>query len=361
MSEQAADKFRPEDVSTISQVIEKAQKRLDPHLWDYVSGGAGREITLESNRAALDSIQFRPRVLRDVQQRRTDVSVLGLDLSTPIMLAPIGGIGEFDPDGGLAAARAAAACGTASWVSVLASPTLEDIAQSGAPLILQVYVRDDSSTLPRLVTRGTTAGYRAICLTVDSAVYSRRERDLRNGFNAREHKQLPNLVGTDQSCPRSSTLTWDDVEWLRGYTELPLILKGILDPRDAQRAASLGVDAIVVSNHGGRQLDSVPPTMQALADVVDAVGPSVEVIVDGGFQSGADVAKAIAVGARGVLIGKLQCWALAVGGEPVLRRVLDLLTEELSLTVGLLGLTSPQELTREYVSTDGWISPWTRT
>jgi isopentenyl diphosphate isomerase/L-lactate dehydrogenase-like FMN-dependent dehydrogenase len=335
---------------TVGEIVEAARAKLDPDVWDYCAGGAGTEATLRRNRSALDALLLQPRVLRDVSDCRTAATFLGIPLALPVMLAPVGTISLFDPGGAATCARAADRAGTAAWVGVLSVPVLEEVAAaSGAPLVFQLYVRGDRGWTRELAARAEAAGCAALCVTVDSAVDGRRERDLRSGFVRRKVQDRPNIGDAYARRDLQATLTWPDVAWLAGQTSLPLVLKGITSPADAVAAAEAGAAGIVVSNHGGRQLDHQLSTIEALGPVLDAVGDRLEVAVDGGFERGTDVVKALALGARAVLIGKLMCWALAAGGEDALVHALGLLREEIGTTLALLGAPDPAALSREHV------------
>lgn len=336
---------------TIPEIIEAAQAKLPQALWDYASGGAETEATLRRNASAMERWVFRPKVLVDVRQRDLSTSFLGHRLSMPVMLAPIGSIGLFHPEGALAVARVTERTGTISFVSTMASPSLETVATGAkGPLVFQLYVRGDHDWVAALVRRVEHSGYAALCLTVDTAVYGRRERDLRHRFEPRGAIERPNVVGAMNEERYESSWTWEDFAWLRGITRLPLILKGVLTPEDAVRALDRGADAVYVSNHGGRQLDHAPATIDVLGEIVEAVGGKAEILVDGGFVRGTDVIKALALGARAVLVGKLQCWGLAADGEAGLERALELLQQEMSTTLALLGVTKISDLGPECVS-----------
>jgi isopentenyl diphosphate isomerase/L-lactate dehydrogenase-like FMN-dependent dehydrogenase len=337
--------------ATVAEVIEAARARLEPDVWDYSAGGAGSEATLRRNRAALDALVLEPRVLRDVSRRDTATSFLGMPLALPVMLAPVGTISLFDAGGAATCARAAQRAGTAAFVGLLSVPSLEEVAAGAdGPLVFQLYVRGDRAWTAALVERAEAAGYAALCLTVDSAVDGRRDRDLRNRFDRSGRQARPNLGSAYARRDLQATLTWDDVAWLTEHSRLPVVLKGITNADDARAAADAGAAGVIVSNHGGRQLDHQLSTIEALGRVLDAVGDRIEVAVDGGFERGGDVIKALALGARAVLIGKLQCWALAAGGEDALVHTLALLREEILTTLALLGVNHPADVTREYVA-----------
>lgn len=340
-----------ETLRTIPEIIAAARQNLSRNVWDYAAGGAESEATLRRNRAAICRHALLPRVLRDVNPRSTRTTCLGLPLALPVMLAPIGAMSWFHPDGAVAAARAAGAAGTICWVSTATNPDLETVAAAATgPLIFQLYVRGDREWMASMVRRVEAAGYAALCVTVDIPVYGRRERDIHNRFLPRQ--PWSNLRGREPEPRYQSGLTWDDIAWLRQTTRLPLILKGILAPEDATLAVDHGVAAVVVSNHGGRQLDHAPGTLDVLPAVAAAVAGRAEVLVDGGILRGTDVLKAIALGARAVLIGKLQCWALGAGGEAGVARVLALLQAEIDNAMGNLGVCQLAELGPAYLYPD---------
>lgn len=337
------------DWQTTAEIVRAARAKLPQYLWDYAAGGAESETTLRRNRAAFDRIAFQPRVLRGVAGRDTSTTFLGHDLSLPVMLAPVGGVGHYTPDGALACARVAQRVGTATFVSTMSTPALEDVrAGAEGPLVFQVYVRGDRQWLEGFVRRIERSGYDAICLTVDSAAYGRRERDLQNRYLARQSHGRPNLAdlpaGDRARDDYQAALTWEDLAWLRDATRLPLILKGVMSPEDARLAVEHGVDVVYVSNHGGRQLDHAPATMDMLPDVVEAVQGRAEVVVDGGFMRGTDVLKALALGARAALIGRLMVWGLAAGGEPGLECALGLLKTQISTSMANIGVRTVAEL-----------------
>jgi glycolate oxidase len=273
------------------------------------------------------------------------------------MLAPVGSISLFHPDGALAAHRVAQRAGTIEFVSTMSYPSLEDVrAGADGPIVFQIYVRGDREWLHKLVNRVMRANYSAICLTVDSAAYGRRERDLHNRFVPAEAHGRPNLSdlpeGADEPKLRDlyqAALTWDDVDWLRQVCPLPLIIKGIQNADDAKLAVEHGASVVYVSNHGGRQIDHVPATIEVLPEIVQAVAGRAEVIVDSGFLRGSDVVKAIALGARAVLIGKLMCWGLGADGEDGLMRTLDLLRIEMGNVMANIGARTIADISREHV------------
>jgi isopentenyl diphosphate isomerase/L-lactate dehydrogenase-like FMN-dependent dehydrogenase len=334
----------PDELLTIQEIVNAARIRLSPQVWDYSCGGADTETTLRRNRSAFDHLAFRPRVLSGVGKPDVSTTFLGHELSLPVMLAPVGSIARFHPDGALACARVAERAGTISFVGTLASPSLEEVERGAScPSIFQLYVYGDRRWVERLVRRIEGASYSAICLTVDLAAYGRRERDLHNRFFPRESIERPNLGAAYEAASLvvrdeyNAGLSWEDLAWLRELTDLPLMLKGILSPEDAELAVEHGVDAVYVSNHGGRQLDHAPATIEVLPEIVEAVGGKAEVVADSGFMRGTDVVKALAIGAKAVAIGKLTVWGLAAGGEEALLRTLELLKTEIATTMANIG------------------------
>ncbi|WP_158657501.1 alpha-hydroxy acid oxidase [Blastococcus saxobsidens] len=342
---------RAADLLTIPEVVERARQTLSGDQWDYSCGGAESETTLRRNRTAFAELAFRPRVLMGAGQPDTSATFLGRLLALPVLLAPVGSIATFHPDGALACARVAADAGTGAFVGTLSHPALE-VVRSGstAPLFFQLYVYGDRGWLRDLVSRVEAAGYQGICVTVDVSAYGRRERDLHNRYFPRQSVERPNL-GASTDVPGmvhrdayNAALTWDDLAWLRGVTRLPLIVKGIMSSDDAAIAADHGVDVVYVSNHGGRQLDHALASIDVLPEVVSAVDGRAEVVLDSGIMRGSDVVKALALGARAVAIGKLMAWGLSAGGEAGLLRTLQLLQTEMATTLTNLGVRSVSEL-----------------
>ena len=340
---------------SLADVEREARDRLPSHIWDFIAGGSGAERTLAANLSQFDDYRLRPRVLVDVAHCDTGLSLLGSALRAPLGIAPMAYHRLVDPEGETATARAAGRTGTLLVAGIFASRTLEEIAAAAAgPLWLQLYWLRRRDVLAGLVERAEAAGYRALVLTVDAPRVGRRLRDLRNGFaippDVRAVNLDPALMATSHRGDAGTsgiaahaleqfdpTLTWSDLAWLRARTPLPLVLKGILTAEDARLAVEHGADAVVVSNHGGRQLDGVPPTLAVLPEVVDALPPGMPTLLDGGVRTGADIAVALALGARAVLVGRPVLWGLATGGEDGAARVLDLLCTELAHTMALLG------------------------
>jgi len=338
----------PDDPRTLAAVsldemAPLARERMHPAAWDYIDGGAWDEVTLAENVATWRAVRFRPRVLVDVARVDTRTTFLGVATALPIATAPMAAHGLAPPDAEIAAARAAAAAGIPFTLSTMSSRSIEEVAAAvpDGTRWFQVYGQADPGRSRSLVGRAAAAGYRAIMLTVDLPVLGYRPRDLRNRFDLAV--PLGNLteraVGT-LGAATLPTLTWDDVDDIRGWSELPVILKGILTPGDALLAVAHGVAGIVVSNHGGRQLDRSVTGLRALPDVLAAVDGRCEVWVDGGVRRGLDVAIACALGARGVLLGRPLLWGIAGAGEAGATRVLSILRQELERALALLGAPS---------------------
>lgn len=342
-----------------------ARRRMPPAFFDYYAGGAEDERTLARNRAAFDRFVLLHRVLVDVSRVDTATRVLGSPVSMPILLAPTAYHRLADPEGETATARGAGAAGTLMVSSTLSTCTLEAIAAAASgPLWFQLYVYRDRSLTERLTARAERAGYKALVLTVDTPRLGRRERDVRSGFRLPAGVTIANLAGEGERRQSwdaqgsmaayaneqlDPSLTWESVDWLRRVTRLPLVLKGVMRADDAARAVDAGVEGVWVSNHGGRQLDAEEATLLALPGVVEAVRGRAEIYIDGGFRRGTDVLKALALGARAALIGRPYLWGLAAAGEPGVRRVLELLREELALAMALSGLPDIAAIDRSFV------------
>lgn len=338
---------------TIDDYETLARERMERSAYDYYAGGAGEERTLAANRNAFDTIPLRPRVLIDVSAIDTRTTVLGQAIDLPVMLAPTAFNRLAHPDGEMAAARAAHAAGTIMIGSTLSTCALEDVSRAGGgPMWFQLYVYKDRGFTQELVARAEGCGYRALVLTVDTPLLGRRYRDVRNNFVLPEGITMKNFEAALTNAARwgvhssfasyvhdlfDATLSWDAVAWLRAQTRLPLLVKGILTEEDASLAIDAGVDGVIVSNHGGRQLDGAPASIAALPEVVEAVAGRADMLMDGGVRRGTDVLKALALGARAVCIGRPYLWALAVAGEDGVRDVLGILRDELSLAMALSG------------------------
>jgi 4-hydroxymandelate oxidase len=344
------------DPVDLSEVEELARAALAPMAWDYYASGADDEITLARNRAAWDRYELHYRVLAGTARRELATRVIGAPVSLPVLVAPTAFHRLAHADGELATVRAAGAAGTVFVLSTLSNTRVEDVvAAASGPVWFQLYVYRDRGATEALVRRVEAAGCSALVLTVDTPLLGRRRRDVRNRFNLPDGLRIENQYGGGSGLDRLPTgvsdsglaayfaqvidpgLTWRDVEWLRGVTRLPLLLKGVVRPDDARRAVQAGAAGLIVSNHGGRQLDGAPATVDVLAPICDAVGEGLEVLVDGGIRRGTDVVKAIALGARAVFVGRPVLWGLAVGGQAGVAAVLAVLRRELDLAMALCG------------------------
>jgi L-lactate dehydrogenase (cytochrome) len=364
-----------------------ARRRLPRGVFDYVDGAAEDEVTMGWNAAAFRNVQFRPRVLRDVGTVDTSSTLLGKPLTYPLVLAPTGFTRMVEPQGELAVARAAARAGLPYTLSTMGTRSIEEVAAvSTGRKWFQVYVWRDRALVKEMLDRAAEADYEAIAITVDVPVLGRRERDIRRGFTlppkigldtiidgARhigwtwafvraepiEFSNVFRLEGAGSAAPVSLAehvnsqfdpgLSWDDIAWFRSNWSGPVIIKGIQTVEDAKIAADIGVQAIALSNHGGRQLDGAPAPLELVAPVADAIGDSVEIICDGGVRRGSDIAKAVALGARACMAGRPYLYGLAAGGERGVDHVLALLLEDLRRTMALVGVTQIEGLTPELV------------
>ena len=345
---------------SVDEYEARAREVLPAAAFDYFAGGAGEESTLADNRAAFRRWVLRPRVLVDVSERDASTSVLGSAVRFPVLVAPTALQRMAHREGELATARAAAAAGTVMTLSTISSASIEEVAEAapGAPRWFQLYVHRDRDLTRQLVERAAAAGYRAIVLTADVPLLGLRDRDSRNRFTLPPGIGLSNvgarfLPDVDEGsaltayvqAQQDPSVDWDDVAWLRTLSDLPLLLKGLLTAEDARLAADAGVEGIVVSNHGGRQLDGSIAALDALPEVVEAVGDRSEVYLDGGVRRGPDVLKALALGARAVLVGRPVLWGLAVGGEAGVRHVLHLLEQDLDVAMAIAGCRTLADVT----------------
>ena len=355
----------PPGLVTLADHEQHARTQLDDNAWAYFSGGAADEISLRANRSAWDALPLWPRVLRPLAGGHTRVPLLGRTLAHPILLAPVAFQRLAHPDGELAMAYAAAALGAGVVLSTQASVSLESVAQAvlpdpgRGPLWFQLYLQPDRGFTQALVQRAEAAGYEALVLTVDAPTSGVRDRERRAGFRLPAGVGPVNLAGLQ--APASSPLspgqsalfdgllhhapTWDDIAWLQSITRLPVLLKGVLHPADARQAVSVGAAGLIVSNHGGRTLDTAPATATALPRVVQAAGGAVPVLVDGGIRRGTDVLKAMALGASAVLVGRPAVWGLANAGAAGVAHVLRLLRDELEVAMALTGCATLAEAT----------------
>jgi glycolate oxidase len=352
------------DFVTNQEVIQAARRNLSNGAWNYLSGGSESETTLRRNRLAFDRLAFRPRVLVDVSDIDTTSTFLGHSMRIPVILAPVGSQQAFTPEGGAAATKAADEFGVVDVVSSVTEPSLEHIASiANNPKVFQLYLSGDWSWTEEMVARIKKAGYKALCITVDTARPSRRDRTMLARWTPRvnflsSNSQAPYQVSPAKTDANGATVTWDTIDRIKELAGLPFMLKGIATAHDATLAVEHGVDVIWVSNHGGRQLDHGLGTMDMLEEIVNAVNGKAQIVLDGGIQRGSDVLKAIALGANATAIGKLQSWGLAAAGTEGLVRALEILEDELVVSMGLLGVRSLSEVSSEFITkTDAVTQP----
>jgi len=332
------------EFQNLHEIVGRARANLDQNAWDYIVGGTETETTLRRNRMALDEIAFRPRVLRDVSRVDASMDVLGRKLRMPVMLAPVGALETFYSGAAATVVRGAGAFGAAHMLSSVCEPGLEEVAKAApeALRIYQLYVRGDDAYVENHITRAIDNGYVAFCLTVDTAHYSRRERDLAKRYVTAGRQRVSGQTF-------QMALDWRTVKLIKDKYKIPLVLKGIATMEDAKIAVEHGVDWIYVSNHGGRQLDHGRGSMHVLPEIAAVVAGRAKIMVDGSFCRGTDIVKGIAAGADLIGIGRLQCWALAAAGEGGIVRMLELLEDEVCRCLGLLGVNTFAELDKSYL------------
>jgi len=360
------EKMDPHQPVKVTEFEQLARNQITRELFEHVAAGSDDEWTLRENLAAFQRIRLLPQILRDVTSRDLSTTVLGQPVALPVLLAPIACQCRFHPQGELAVARAAAGAGTIYALSTGSTFSIEEVAAATqGPLWFQLYAYGNKAITQGLVKRAEASGYRALCLTVDAPITGRREADLRNRYFYPREMLLRNLrhvgfndlsAGLDDEQllafaaeKLTVALTWDDVEWLRSLTRLPLVLKGILTKEDALRAVSCQVQAIIVSNHGGRQLDGVPASISVLEEIAEAVAGRTEILLDSGVRRGTDILKALALGAKAVLIGRPYIWGLAAMGKTGVTEVLDILKQELAIDMALAGCARISEINRSLV------------
>ncbi|XP_034695834.1 peroxisomal (S)-2-hydroxy-acid oxidase GLO4-like [Vitis riparia] len=349
----------------VNEFQELARRALPKMYYDFFSGGAEDQHTLRENVEAFSRITFQPRILVDVSKIDMSTTVLGFNISSPIMIAPTAMHKLAHPEGEIATARAAAACNTVMVLSFMSTCTVEEVASScHAVRFLQLYVFKRRDVSAQLVQRAERNGFKAIVLTADTPRLGRREADIKNRMVSPQLKNFEGLISTEVVTDNGSniealasgmfdaSLSWKDIEWLRSITNLPILIKGVLTCEDAIKAVEVGVSGIIVSNHGGRQLDYVPATISALEEVVLAVGGKVPVLFDGGIRRGTDIFKALALGAQAVFIGRPVIYGLAAKGEHGVRRVIEMLKDELEITMALSGCSSVKDISRRHVRTE---------
>ena len=341
-----------------------AKDKIEKGHYDFIAGGATDEITIRRTRGVFDSIMIRPRMMVDVSQRDLSTTVLGQKISLPVMLDPAGNHSAAHPDAEIASVKAAGAAGTLMILSSHASRTLEDVAASASgPLWFQQYFFKDRGLTLEMAARAEEAGYSAICMTLDAKIKPKRERNIRNGYVG---PVSPNYAQLDlashswkfaadapagPSDIRDTAAVWSDLDWFASSIRLPVVVKGIMAGEDGRLSAENGAKAVIVSNHGGRYLDTTPATIEVLPEVVAAVDSKAEVYLDGGIRRGTDIYKALALGARSVLIGRPLFWGLAVDGEAGASAVLEILRDELDATMGMCGRATVDSIDKEGLTT----------
>lgn len=332
------------DFATLHEIVKAAHRNLSPGAWDYLTGGADTETALLRNRMALDSLAFRPSVLNDVHEIDLTATVHGVKTRLPIVLAPMGSLDALDPGGAMSVAKAAEEFGAISYLSSVTQPGIDAIAtETKHDKVFQLYVRGDRNWISDIVNKAIDLGYIHFCLTVDVALYSRRERDLIKRYKPSGRSR------NNEGWEFQAGLNWDLVKWFKDTWDIPLILKGIATAQDAARSVEHGVEVVYVSNHGGRQLDHGRGTIDMLPEIVKEVDGRAEIVVDGGFCRGADIVKALARGADAVAIGKIQGLGLGADGQAGVHRVLELLEIEMHTVMGLLGLDSLGKLNSDFL------------
>ena len=330
---------------TLHEIVKAAKLRLNANIWDYLIGGTETETTLRRNRMALDSIAFKPRVLRNVSKIDPSSEILGKKLRIPVLLAPVGSLESFEPGGGITVAKGAGAGTVGMLISSVTTLKLEDIVKGGdGPKIYQLYVRGDDKWVEERVKQAMGAGYDAFCITVDTAVCSRRERDI-----AKRFVKSWRTAATGQDF--QAAFSWENFKKVKAkFPDVKFMLKGLGCAEDAEIALQHGVWAVYCSNHGGRQLDHGRGSAAVLPEIVEVAKGKAQIVVDGSFSRGSDIVKAICLGADYVGLGRLYCYGLAANGAAGIERVVELLEEEMKEVMGLLGVTSLKQLDKSYVS-----------
>ncbi|MEO7369063.1 MAG: alpha-hydroxy acid oxidase [Gemmatimonadaceae bacterium] len=347
---EASDPVDPKRILSLAEFEEIARVRIPHATYEYLAAGAGDEQTLRWNRESFDRILLRPRVLRDVLKVDTTLTLLGRQLEFPILLAPTAFHRAIHPDGEIATAIGAGSVGVPWVISTATTTSLDEIKRAATgPLWFQLYIQTDRSVTHDLIQKAESIGCEALCLTVDSAAQGARNRQTRARFELPAGITAPYMgelvAGRNISDNRrGSNVTWDDLEWLVSVSKVPVVVKGILDGRDAARCIDSGAGGIVVSNHGARNLDTIPAAIDALPEVAHYVAGRVPVLIDGGIRRGTDIVKAIALGANAVLVGRPYCYGLALAGADGVQRVLEILTTELQMAMQLMGLCSLSEI-----------------
>ncbi len=338
---------------TLTEMVQAARSNLHRNDWDYLVGGAETESSLKRNRAGVESWLFKPRVLNDVSEVSARTSILGQEVRLPVVLPPIGSIQVFHEGGGAAVARAARDFGVLQVLSSVCEPDFETVAEKvPGPRVYQLYLMQDQAWMDGIIRRAVDAGYTGFCLTADTQVYSRRERDI-----LKRHVPASGRQAGANDFAYQARMSWDTVAHIKERYDIPLIVKGVARGDDAARCVDMGVDVVYVSNHGGRQLDHTRACIDALPEVVDAVRGRVPVWVDGGFMRGADVVKALCLGADAVGMGRFEALALAAGGAEALVNALEILEHEVCTAMALAGVSSLNDLNRELLVREAPLAP----
>ncbi|HEY1056077.1 MAG TPA: alpha-hydroxy acid oxidase [Emticicia sp.] len=341
----------PTDLSEIVNVFDfeqMAASRMSRMAYEYVASGAADEITLRWNREDFDNIKLNTTVLNDVTKLDTTLSLFGQELAHPILIAPTAFHKIMHPDGEIGTAKGAGLASATYVVSSFTTTPLEDIVQAATePLWFQLYVRDDRAYTKDLIQKAESLGFQALCVTVDTPTPGIRDRQVKVGFALPEGVMAHYSLG-EIGAPKNP-ITWKDIEWLQSFTKIPILLKGILNPEDAVKAVQAGVDGIIVSNHGARNLDTVPSTIEALPRIAEKVDQQIPILLDGGIRRGTDIMKALALGAKAVLLGKPICYGLACGGEAGVAKVIQILKDEFLLAMILTGRTSLASIDRSVI------------
>jgi isopentenyl diphosphate isomerase/L-lactate dehydrogenase-like FMN-dependent dehydrogenase len=341
----------PGDLITIDQVISRARDVIDPARYEWAAAGAGQGVTTSRNMLALNRLALMPHMMKDVSQVSTATSFLGVPLALPVVLAPVAALGVYDTGDALAAAAAAADVGTSAFCAVLTGSDWEEVAATAPGRhFFQIYPMGDRGWHGDIADRVEAAGFAGICVTVDSPVIGRRDRSLESGFTwSVAAGELSGVSRHGHDYAFRPKFTWAELAWLCARTRLPVVVKGVMTPADAAESIECGVAGVYVSNHGGRMVDHAISTIEVLGEVVEAVDGRAEVAIDSGFTRGAEICKALALGARVVGIGRLQCWGLALGGAAGLTRVLEILDEEITTTMANIGAPTISDLTPDHV------------
>ncbi|MCR9260928.1 MAG: alpha-hydroxy-acid oxidizing protein [Pseudomonadaceae bacterium] len=341
------------DFLTLHEIVKKARENLDQGAWDYLIGGADTESALRRNRAGVESWLFKPRILNDVSQVDCDTELLGQPMRIPVVMPPIGSVQAFEAGGAASVAEATDEFGILQVLSSVCTPDFETLAaQHPGPRVYQLYLTGDEAWMDDIISRAIEAGYTGFCLTADTQTYSRRERDI-----LKRYVPLSGRIAGGGDFKAQAKMTWDTVAHIKEKFALPLLIKGVGAAEDARRCVEMGVDVVWVSNHGGRQLDHTRACIDVLPEVVEAVAGKAPVVVDGGFMRGADVVKALCLGATAVGMGRFEGLALAAGGAPALLAALQILEHEIKTTMALAGANCLAQLSPDLLCRDAPLAP----